>query len=467
VWLSEIRFIAQIHRRKKRSKGIKGSFLLTMSLQFSYKIATMNVLLIEMNPFVPVSTPISLGYIAAFLESEGFRTKILTIGQDTPFSKTSLQDLIATFQPALVGFTAYQRTMLYVLGLAALVKSVDKNIKVAIGGPQATFMPSEALFEMPPVDYICRSSGEETLLGVARAIQKGTPFSSLAGVSYRDNDKAVHDTDAIKDTRDLDAYPSPYLNALIDCSRVSEAIVLTSRGCPHNCIFCYTPQAFDHKIKFHSIDRVIEEIRWIKKQGIQRLWIADPNISYKWTRVEALLSRLLTQGLETQMWLQTRADLVNPDMLNLMKRAGVSTIAFGLESGSEKVMSKLDKQVSIEKVAEAIAMAQYAGIEVELFTQFGLPHETFEDALKTLEFVNKNNVKIMGNTNSQQMQIYFGTPMERHYKDYNIRPLNMKRPAYISLGSQYETDCMNQQEMRKIQAQWRAASLDRGRRIVS
>jgi len=427
----------------------------------------MNVLLIEMNPFVPVSTPISLGYIAAFMEAEGFRVKILTIGQNTPFSQTSLKDMVATFRPSLVGLTAYQRTMLYVLGLAALVKSVDKNIKTAIGGPQATFMPSNALAQMPPVDYICRSPGEVTLLGVARAVQKGTPFSNLAGVSYRDNDNAVCDTDALKDVRDLDAFPSPYLNGLIDCSHMTEAIMLTSRGCPHNCIFCYTPQAFDHKIRFHSIDRVVEEIRWIRKQGIRRLWLADPNISYKWTRVEALLSRLLTEGLETEMWLQTRADLVNPDMLNLMKRAGVSTIAFGLESGSEKVMSKLDKQVAIDKVAEAIAMAQHAGIEVELFTQFGLPYETFEDALKTLDFVKRNNVKIMGNTNSQQMQVYFGTPMARHYEDYNIRPLNAKRPAYISLGSQYETDCMTQQEMRKVQELWRSDSLDRGRRIVS
>jgi len=430
-------------------------------------MATMNVLLIEMNPFVPVSTPISLGYIAAFLEAEGFRVKILSIGQDTAFSQASLKDLVATFRPCLVGLTAYQRTMLYVLGLAKLVKSVDKTIKIAIGGPQATFMPSEALTQMAPVDYICRSSGEVTLLGIAQAVQQGTPFSNLSGVSYRDDENTVFDTDPLQDLRDLEAYPSPYLNSLIDCSRVTEAIMLTSRGCPHNCIFCYTPQAFNHKIRFHSIDRIVEEIRWIRKQGIRRLWLADPNISYKWTRVEALLDRLLTEGLKTEMWLQTRADLVNPDMLNLMKRAGVSTIAFGLESGSENVMSKLDKQVSIEKVAETIAMAQCTGIEVELFTQFGLPYETFEDALKTLAFVKKNNVKIMGNTNSQQMQIYFGTPIAQHYENYHIRPLNAKRPAYISVGSQYETDCMTQQEMRKIQEMWRANSLDRGRRIVS
>ena len=79
----------------------------------------------------------------------------------------------------------------------------------------------------------------------------------------------------------------------------------------------------------------------------------------------------------------------------------------------------------------------------------------------------KTKVKIMGNTNSQPMQIYFGTHMARHYKDYNIRPLNNDRPAYLSIGSQYETDCMKLKDMHRIQELWKANSLDGGKRIVS
>ncbi len=427
----------------------------------------MNILLIETNPFTPVSTPISLGYIAAFLESKGFSVRVLALGQDTPFSQARLRDLVNSFKPALVGLSAYQRTMLYVLGLADFIKSVDPEVKIAIGGPQATFMPSAALGQMPAVDYICRSSGEVTLLGIARAVENGTPFSNLSGVSYRDGNSAISDTEGLDGFQNLDDYPSPYLNDVFDYAGMREAIMLTSRGCPHHCIFCYTPHAFNHQIYFHSVDRVIEEIRWIGKKGIKRLWFADPNISFKWSRLKEILDRILTEGLEAQMWLQTRVDLVNPEMMKLMKRAGVSTIAFGLESASEGVLPKLNKHVSIEKVVEAIHIAQDHGIEVELFTIFGLPYESFEDAGKTLEFVRKNNVKIMGNTNSQQMQIYFGTHMERHYKDYNIQPLNNNRPAYISIGSQYETDFMTHEEMRKVQNLWRACSQDRGRRIVS
>jgi radical SAM superfamily enzyme YgiQ (UPF0313 family) len=299
--------------------------------------------------------------------------------------------------------------MLYVIGLARLIKSVDKDIKIAIGGPQATFMPEA----------------------------------------------------------DLDLYPSPYLDDTFDYSRMSEAIMLTSRGCPHDCIYCYTPNAFKHKVSFHSVDRVIEEIKWIRKKGVKRLWFADPNISLKSARLMEIFDRMLSEGLDMQMWLQTRADLVNPEVMKMMKRVGVSTIAFGLESASERVLAKLGKHISVERVAEAIKLAQSEKIEVELFTLFGLPYETFEDAVKTLEFMKANKVKIMGNTNSQQMQIYFGTRIARHYEEYNIRPLNTERPAYLSVGSHYETDCMNYKEMERIQDLWRAHSLDRGRRIVS
>lgn len=426
-----------------------------------------NVLLFEINPFVPASTPISLGYIASFLKSKGFTVRVMTLGQDTFASRALLCRLVRDFQPALVGLTAYQRTMLYVIGLAGLVKSVDANIKVAIGGPQATFMPSAAFAELPDIDYICRSAGEVTLLNIAQAIQNGTPFSNVLGASYRDAGGAIHDTESIDGFANLDAYPSPYLDDIFDYERMSEAIMLTSRGCPHNCLYCYTPPAFNRKVRFHSVDRVMEEIKWIKRKGVKRLWFADPNISFKPTRLTELIDRILSEGLESEMWLQTRADLVTPDLMRQMRRAGVSTIAFGLESASERVLSRLDKQVSIQTVADAIRLAQAEDIEVELFTMFGLPHETFGDAVKTLEFVKENNVKIMGNTNSQQMQIYFGTPMARHYADYNIRPLNNDRPAYLSIGCQYETDHMTHDEIQKVQELWKANSLDGGKRIVS
>lgn len=442
-------------------------FPLTLAYPYSIRVRIVNVLLIEINPFSPVLTPISSGYLASFLKSRGFNAKILSLGEDTYISRTNLCEIIRSFNPALIGLSAYQRTMLYVNGLARLVKSVDRDIKSIIGGPQATFMPSSAFSEMPDIDYICRSSGEETILRVAQAIKNGTPFSNLLGVSYKDEKGEVFDTDGLDAAADLDQYPSPYLDDIFDFSHMGEALMLTSRGCPHDCIFCYTPHAFKHKVSFHSVDRVIEEIKWIRKKGVKRLWFADPNISFKPSRLMEIFDRMLSEGLEMQIWLQTRADLVNTEVMKMMKRAGVSTIAFGLESASERVLAKLGKHISTEKVAEAIKLAQNEKIEVELFTVFGLPYETFEDAMMTLEFLKANKVKIMGNTNSQQMQVYFGTHIARHYEEYKIKPLSNKQPAYLAIGNNYETDCMKYSEIIKIQNLWRANSIDSGRRIVS
>ncbi|MFH1582023.1 MAG: radical SAM protein [Pseudomonadota bacterium] len=427
----------------------------------------MNVLLIEINPFASTTTPVSLGYIAAYLKSNGFGVKILAVGEDMSLSCAGFHELINSFKPALVGLTAYQRTMLYVKGFARLIKSIDNNIKIIIGGPQATFMPSSAFAKLTDIDYICRSSGEVTVLSVAQAVKNRAPFSDLLGVSYKSTNGDVFDTQELEGFSDLDQYPSAYLNDVFDYSRMREAIMLTSRGCPHHCIYCYTPEAFKHRITFHSIDRVMDEIRWIRKKGVRRLWFADPNISFKPERLIELLDRILSENLELEMWMQTRADLVTKELMKKMKQAGVKTIAFGLESASEQVLTRLGKHLAIEKVVQAIKMAQQQEIEVELFTIFGLPFETFDDAVKTLEFVKKNNVKIMGNTNSQQMQIYFGTHLAGHYKDYNIRPLNTNRPAYISIGSQYETEYIRTSELHEIKNMWRAHSLDGGKRIVS
>jgi len=427
----------------------------------------MNILLVEINPFVQATTPISLGYIAAFLKTNGFNVKILSIGHNTSISCNVFSRTVRSFQPSIVGFSAYQRNMLYVTGLAGLIKSIDSNIKTIIGGPQATFMPSSALKEMPDIDYICRSPGEVTLLELALAVDNGTPFSDLSGVTYKDDDGAVYDTPELDGFDDLDKYPSAYLNDVFDYSGMTEAIMLTSRGCPHNCIYCYTPRAFKHKITFHSVGRVIDEIKWISKKGIQKLWFADPNISFNPERLVEIFDRILSENLELQMWMQTRADLVNLELIKKMKSAGVSTLAFGLESASEPVLNRLGKHISLEKVSEAVKLVQSQGIEVELFTIFGLPFESLEDAVKTLEFVKNNNVKIMGNTNSQQMQIYFGTHIAEHYRDYNMRPSNNSRPAYLSIGSQYETSYMCSNEMHEMQKLWKINSLDGGKRIVS
>lgn len=150
-----------------------------------------------------------------------------------------------------------------------------------------------------------------------------------------------------------------------------------------------------------------------------------------------------------------------------MKRVGVHTIAYGLESASERVLKIIRKRLSLEQLRKAITLTQKYGIEVEVFSQYALPGETFKEALKTLEFVKNHGIKIQGNSNAQQMQLYFGASVTNDYKKFGIKSFPEKRPLYISIGDRYETETMTQEEIAIIKKLWRESSLDKGRRIVS
>jgi len=427
----------------------------------------MNLLLFEINPFLPPSVPISLAYIGAYVQAKGFQVKIINIGENTPFSFYSLKRIIEDYQPRLVGFSTYQRNFFYVLGIAKAIKEINPEIKIIIGGPQATFLPSASL-EPGPIDFICRTEGEQAFYFLAEKLRQGEKELLIPGCSCKLEDGHFYDGPPIPSFKTLDHLPSPYLtDGLIEFEKIEEAILLTSRGCPHQCIFCYTPNAFKQKVFFHSVERVIDEIERITKKGIKKIWFADPSFSLHLERVEQLMEKIIEKNFSVEIWLETRADLINSELLKKMKRAGVKQIAYGLESASERVLASLKKKISLEQIKKAIKLTQQQRIGVELFTQFALPFETFTDAIMTLKFVKENKVPIQGNSNAQQTQIYFGTELSWNYKNYGIFPLENRRPAYLSIGDQYETSWLSYQEIQQIKSLWEKESLDGRKRKVS
>lgn len=426
----------------------------------------MNILLVEVNPYVPPSLPTSLGYLAAVLKKESHQVRILNIGETTLLSMKSLVNLLRDSRPKLVGIAAYQRNMLMIKGLCKAIKCSCPDTKIILGGPQATFMPSESLEALKEVDFICRAEGELVIREVARALEAGPCNRPVAGTTTRLDTDHWEDGEGIQPPEDLDSYPSPFLEQVLDVEGIEEAIMLTSRGCPYRCAFCYTPRAFGRKVRYHSVERVIEEMMWLSRKEVEKFWFADPSFSFNKRRTQELLEGILARGIRARIWLETRADLVDGDLLDLMRRAGVTLIAYGLESASPSVLRRINKDLSLETLKKAIGMTLERGMEVELFSQYGLPGETMEDALQTLEFV-RSMVPIKGNTNAQQMRLYFGCPISDEPGNFGIRPLDTTRPPYISIGARYRTDWMTEEEIHKIRDAWKAASMDGGKRLVS
>jgi radical SAM superfamily enzyme YgiQ (UPF0313 family) len=150
-----------------------------------------------------------------------------------------------------------------------------------------------------------------------------------------------------------------------------------------------------------------------------------------------------------------------------MKRAGVHSIAMGLESASPNVYPALTKGIEPDQIGQAARTGLGAGLDVELFSQYALPNETKADALQTLRFVKDCGVKIKGNSNAQQMQLYFGAALYSSYREYGIQPLRKNLPPYLAIGAAFETEWMSEEEIKQVKSAWRAESLDGGKRVVS
>ncbi|MGC8658923.1 MAG: radical SAM protein [Desulfomonilaceae bacterium] len=404
------------------------------------------------------SIPISLGYILAFAEKSGFKGIILDDLQDRPLSLMELESWINKMKPRLIGFTAYQSTMERIRFFSRFIKSKFREITVALGGPQIVGMPSGALESLPDVDVLVHGEGEIVFLDIMKSIENHTSLANVPGLTCRQNGSIFRNENLPPLPDDLDTYPSPYLGGILNLQGKDTAILLSSRGCKHNCLFCITPSVCNGRIRYHSVERVVQEMEFLAQQGIKRFWFADPNFTENRNRTLEILDRKKLHGIETPFWLQTRSDLVDEELLQALKEAGADTIAFGLESGSPEVLKKTRKGISLDRVRQNIAYAQSIGLETELFTIFGLPGERVEDARATIDFVKSLNIPIESNSGSQQMQLYFGSSYENDCSGYGFTPLSKWKPAYLSIGDQYETDSMDLAQMRKVRNLWALAN---------
>jgi len=196
----------------------------------------------------------------------------------------------------------------------------------------------------------------------------------------------------------------------------------------------------------------------LTERGITRFWFADPNFTEDRERTERLLQGKIDRGIATPFWCQTRSDFVDSALLEKLHQAGADTIAFGLESGSPGVLKATNKRIELDRLRTHVETAHALGLKTELFSIFGLPGETVEDARQTLEFVRSLGIPIESNSGSQQMQLYFGSKYERNPEKYGFKPTQTFRNSFISIGDQYETKDLPKAKLRRVRNMWSLAN---------
>ena len=335
---------------------------------------------------------LGLAYIAAALRDQGNTVKIIDYEVNNwPMSRVHKD--IEIFGPDIVGMTVYITNLKRCGAVAKIAKSVDPKISVILGGPQVSIFPEEA-FKLPDVDLIVLSEGEIIIRNVINALGNEEALKKVKGIWFKTSSGEITRNQKEGLVDNLDIFPPPALD-LFEMEKYFPPVhirgkkvvhMLTTRGCPFKCSFCETKLTFGRSFRYHSRDRVISEIESLINAGFASFQFYDDIFTANKDIVEDLCNRILEKGWNIEWSCFTRTDCIDSKLLKLMKKAGCYLISFGTESGDDALLENISKDLTVKDNFEGIRLTKKEGIQVTTSFMLGLPNETYEQTLKTIQF---------------------------------------------------------------------------------
>ena len=331
--------------------------------------------------------PINLLYLAAYVRQYGHTVKVI----DYEAEGFDIETILA-FGPDIVGITAMTPLVKAAADIAGKIKE-RMNPLMVVGGNHVTAIPTETLEEFPVFDIGVVGEGEETL----KEICDGRPPKEITGIVYRDGNKiTVNGTRP--QTDDIDSLPFPARD-LIDMKKYKGAStpglsreflniteLYINRGCSWGlCTFCAS-MAMHHKFRMRSIDNVMGEVReCIDRYGINHFTIDDDTLTTSKERTLEFCDKI--RPLKVTWDCDSRVT-VDKEMLQRMKDSGCKKIAFGVESGSQRILQLIKKGITIGQIKDAFRWSKEVGIETSAFFMIGShPDETREDLEATKRLI--------------------------------------------------------------------------------
>lgn len=302
---------------------------------------------------------------------------------------SEIPEVFARIQPDVVGITVMSAKLHSAIQVARLIKAQDPACKVVLGGPHATIAADE-LLSFDAVDYVVRGEGERTLLELCQSVSAQTAdLAGINGLSFRYEGKAVHNPPRALE-KDINEFPFPDRENFLGLELYSKdeiSCVVSSRGCPFDCAFCGAKATWTRRVRYRDVDDVIEELLVLKnKYAVPSYYFWDDSFTANRKRTEALLDKIVASKINLPWRCTTRADLLDDALLAKMKAAGCISIDIGLETASDRMLGLIHKNVTMEAFDKAFALLEKHHMSYGVFLMVGLPEETEEDILKTLEY---------------------------------------------------------------------------------
>ncbi len=278
------------------------------------------------------------------------------------------------------------------------------GVRVGYVGPFVTPLGKQVVTDAPSVDFAIRGEYDDALLEVVDLMAAGDEaWREVEGLSAKSGGGGeVVDVGGSRHVTDLDALPIPAYD-LIDLTRYHESVfrripaatMITSRGCPYQCVYCWFPQTiYGHKWRAQSAKRVVAEMEYlVREHGVREIRIDDDIFELNRARIMEICDLLLEKKLDVTWAPQCRPDRMDLELLKKMKEAGCSRILYGCESASQEILDKMRKNAKVEDVANATKWTKEAGIDVHNCFIIGFPWDTRKTVEETIEYAYSLNAE--------------------------------------------------------------------------
>lgn len=344
-----------------------------------------------------VMPPLGLATLAAVLEKEGYEANII----DAAALKLGIPEILERIGPQMdiIGLTSTTVEIENVISIVRAIRKHFPKIKILLGGVHPTIFHKD-LVEQGHADMVVRGEGEEAVLGIARQL----PLDTIPNLTWRTlggRDVIVNSLQA--PFVNLDALPFPayhklpmdrYHSALGAAKRKPSIGMITSRGCPGRCTFCFSGM-FGSKIRFMSPNRILEHIIHLKSAyGIREISFYDDTFTANRKRVQELCRLMLNENIDITWSCFARVDTVNSELLKLMKEAGCHQIMYGFESPDENILKAINKKVNPKLNENVVRWTREAEIGIRGAFMLGSPGETEDTMSRTIDYAKNLGIQI-------------------------------------------------------------------------
>ncbi|MDI6741408.1 MAG: radical SAM protein [Smithella sp.] len=445
----------------------------------------MNVVLIHpyitaREPNVYLSEPLGLVCLASYLKQvfkKQIKIKILdlyALGSGIPTAKDNfyvfgkhdenfIKAELEKLNPDLIGitcnFTAYTLDSLEV---ASIAKNILPHVPIVFGGAHATMEAENIIKNHISVDYVVRGEGEITLEYFLRYLQGVIPVHDVKGITFRNAQEIVVSNPERELIEDLDILPIPdrtfidmefYKESNKKCvwyvRKTPVATIVTSRGCPYNCIFCSTKVVWKKIWRPRSLEKVFEEIEMLVSQdGIKEIVINDDQFFTRRDRIDKFCKYFLARKLDLTFSVDAGVSvwLVDKELLKIMRKAGFYSIRFPIETGNEVTLKFIRKPLDLNKSKELIREANQLGFWTSANFIIGFPYETKQQIEETIRYAFSTKLDYASFLVAKPQA---GSDLYEIFKNENLLDKTVVRASHF-YRSDYDTATMKSEELNFI-----------------